>query len=153
MTRKRQKRRKPMAEINVVPYIDVMLVLLVIFMITAPLLAQDVKVNLPKAQAEALAAQNQPPIIVTVDAKGNYYLNISKDPNQPIAADKLVTQVTAILQMNKNTGLKREVLLRGDRNVNYGKVVQAMALLQQAGALTVGLMTQSATLLPKDAHQ
>lgn len=154
MTIKRHKRRKPMAEINVVPYIDVMLVLLIIFMITAPLLSQGVKVNLPKAQAQALAAQHQTPIIVIVDTKGNYYLNIANNPNQPIAADKLVTHVTAVLKTSKNKGLKREVLVKGDRNVNYGKVVQAMVLLQHAGASTVGLMTQEpATFLAKDAHQ
>ncbi len=134
----RKKRHKPMAEINVVPYIDVMLVLLIIFMITAPLLSQGVKVDLPKAKAATLSAQQKGPIIVSVDASGNYFLNTDKNPSQPITADALVADVSAKLQLDP----KRQVLVKGDNRVDYGKVVQAMVLLQNAGAPTVGLMTQ-----------
>src|SRR5665213_1350119 len=81
--------RRPMSDINVVPFIDVMLVLLVIFMITAPLLTQGVKVDLPKTAAKALTAQEKEPLIVTVDSAGNYYLNLSDKPNQPITARTL----------------------------------------------------------------
>ncbi len=134
----RKKRHKPMAEINVVPYIDVMLVLLIIFMITAPLLSQGVKVDLPKAKATTLSAQQKGPIIVSVDASGNYFLNTDRNPSKPIAAGALVADVAAKLKVDP----KRDVLVKGDNKVDYGKVVQAMVLLQNAGAPTVGLMTQ-----------
>jgi biopolymer transport protein TolR len=139
----RQQRRRPMAEINVVPYIDVMLVLLVIFMITTPLLSQGVKVNLPQATAQPLSTKDQEPIIITVDAQGNYYLNVARHPEQPIDASTLQQQVTAELVTAQQQGQQRQVLVKGDDHVDYGKVVQAMVLLQQAGAATVGLMTDS----------
>jgi len=135
-------RRRPMAEINVVPYIDVMLVLLVIFMITTPLLSQGVKVNLPKAHATALTAQQREPIIVSVNRQGQYFLNIADQPAQPIDTQALATRVAAELQLAKQAGQKRLVLVKGDRNVDYGHVMQAMVLLQHAGAAEVGLITQ-----------
>jgi biopolymer transport protein TolR len=137
-----KRRNRPMSEINVVPYIDVMLVLLVIFMITAPLLSQGVRVDLPHAAAKALSAKKQGPIIVSIDSKGNYYLNIANNPDNPINADQLLNRVTAELQVAKSKGAKRQVLVKGDRKANYGKVVQAMVLLQHAGAPSVGLMTE-----------
>lgn len=137
MKRQRHKRRK-IAEINVVPYIDVMLVLLIIFMVTTPLLSQGVKVNLPKAAAKALSTQSIP-IIVSVDTSGNYFLNISSTPNAPITTGDLQSQVSAALTANSD----RKVFVRADQSVNYGDVIQAMALLQQAGASSVGLMTDS----------
>jgi biopolymer transport protein TolR len=138
-----RKRRSPMAEINVVPYIDVMLVLLVIFMITTPLLSQGVKVNLPQATAQPLTNKNKEPIIVTVDAEGNYYLNIAHPAEKPLDAAALQNQVAAELTNTNQQEQPRQVLVKGDRAVDYGKVVQAMVLLQQAGASTVGLMTDS----------
>lgn len=138
---KRRERKRPKAEINVVPYIDVMLVLLVIFMVTAPLLSQGVKVNLPKASAQAIP-QNKEPIIVSVDVQGNYYLNISANPNQPINANTLVNEVTTKLQQSQQQGSEQQVLVKADQSVDYGKVMQAMVLLQQAGAPGVGLVTQ-----------
>jgi biopolymer transport protein TolR len=137
----KRKRYRPMAEINVVPYIDVMLVLLVIFMITAPLLTQGVKVDLPKTRAEILAPKQLEPIIISVDARGNYYLNIAANPNLPLAAEALSSQVAAALNQTKNTGTTRAVLVKGDQKVNYGAVVQVMVLLKAAGAPNVGLMT------------
>lgn len=136
----KQQRRRPMAEINVVPYIDVMLVLLVIFMITAPLLQQGVNVDLPKASAQSLTA-NKEPIIVSVDAQGNYYLNIANDPDQPLDSTSIANRVAAELQSAKQQGEQRTVLVKGDAHVDYGKVVAAMVLLQQAGAGSVGLVT------------
>ena len=127
-----------MAEMNVVPYIDVMLVLLIIFMITTPLLSQGVKVNLPKAAAKALSADNVP-IIVSVDAQGRYFLNIDKLPDNPIDTTTLSTEVSQALTNQPD----RKIYVRADNAVNYGDVIQAMALLQQAGANTVGLMTES----------
>ena len=138
---KRRERKRPKAEINVVPYIDVMLVLLVIFMVTAPLLSQGVKVNLPKASAQAIS-QNKEPIIVSVDAQGNYYLNIAANPNQPIDANSLINEVSTKLQQSQQQGNQQQVLVKADQSVDYGKVMQAMVLLQQAGAPGVGLVTQ-----------
>jgi biopolymer transport protein TolR len=130
-----------MAEINVVPFIDVMLVLLVIFMITTPLLTQGVKVDLPKTEAKALPQDQKEPLIVTVDAAGNYYLNIASKPSQPIPSVTLSHLVTE--ELAGDSAKQRPVLVRGDKNVNYGKIVEAMVLLQQAGAKSVGLITQN----------
>jgi biopolymer transport protein TolR len=138
----RKNRKSPMAEINVVPYIDVMLVLLVIFMITTPLLSQGVNVDLPHAASKPITAKQQEPIIVSIDAKGLYYLNISATPDQPIDASALTAQVTAGLQGNQQGAEPRQVLVKGDQSVDYGKVMQAMVLLQQAGVPGVGLITQ-----------
>ena len=139
----KKSRKGPIAEINVVPYIDVMLVLLVIFMITTPLLSQGVKVDLPKAQAQPLSSKNNEPIIVSVDATGNYYLNIAPKPGQAIPAVTLQNLVATALSNSQQNGETRQVLVKGDRNVDYGKVMQAMVLLQQAGAPSVGLMTET----------
>lgn len=139
----KQKNRRTMAEMNVVPYIDVMLVLLVIFMITTPLLQQGVEINLPQASAKALSNKEQEPLIVTVDVKGQYFLNIGTDPKKPIAMEELTTRVAAELALAKQSNQKIPVLVRGDKDVTYDKVVQAMVLLQQAGVEQVGLMTQT----------
>jgi biopolymer transport protein TolR len=139
----RKKRRSPMAEINVVPYIDVMLVLLVIFMITTPLLSQGVQVELPQANAQPLSQQEKEPIIISVDAQGRFYLNISRTPDQVIEGQQLMEQVAAELNQDKQNNKMRQVLVKGDQNVDYGKVMQAMVLLQQAGAPSVGLITQA----------
>ena len=138
-------RRRVMSEINVVPFIDVMLVLLVIFMITAPLLTQGVKVELPKTQAKALTDQEKEPLIVTVDSSGNFFLNLADKPNQAIPAETLSAIASNQLKATQNADYQRPVLVRGDKNVNYGKVVEAMSLLQQAGAKSVGLITQPAS--------
>lgn len=135
--------RKPVAEINVVPFIDVMLVLLVIFMITTPLLTQGVKVELPKTESKALPPNQKEPLIVSVDASGNYYLNVADKPHQPITPRVLSNLVTTQLSASERAGETRPVLVRGDKNTNYGKVVEAMVLLQQAGAKSVGLITEA----------
>lgn len=139
MARQRIKKR-PMSDINVVPYIDVMLVMLVIFMITAPLLNQGVDVDLPAADAEPMEEQQQDPLVLTVDAEGRYYLNVGGDPEVSIDAETLLTRSAAILRQRPKT----TVLVRGDASVDYGEVVAAMALLQQAGAAKVGLVTEPA---------
>ena len=128
-----------MSEINVVPYIDVMLVLLVIFMITAPLLTQGVHVDLPQASAEPIQDDNTEPLVVTVNMDGDYYLNVGEEPEKPIDNDAMVTMVAAVLRHKPGT----PVMIRGDGQVKYEKVVQAMSLLQQAGAPSVGLITQT----------
>ena len=127
-------RRKPMAEINVVPYIDVMLVLLVIFMVTAPLLTPGVKVDLPQAAASAVDNPDRETLVVTVDRKGRLFLD-----DREIGAMALQSKVAAILRVRPQT----PVLIRGDRQVAYNDVVQTMVLLQAAGAPSVGLVTQS----------
>jgi biopolymer transport protein TolR len=122
-----------MSEINVVPYIDVMLVLLVIFMITAPLLSQGVKVDLPRAAAQPVESQDQETLVVTVDRQGNYFLD-----DRRITSEELRRKVAAILRLRPKT----PVLIRGDRQADYGEVVKAMTLLQSAGAPSVGLLTE-----------
>lgn len=132
-------RRKPMAEINVVPYIDVMLVLLIIFMITAPLLTQGVNVDLPQAVANPVEApENAEPLIISVDAEGNYYSSVGENPDDPVEASVLAARVVAILNRNPQV----PVMVKGDASVNYGQVVGLMALLQQAGVPNVGLITK-----------
>jgi biopolymer transport protein TolR len=138
MTRQRVRKR-PMSEINVVPYIDVMLVMLVIFMITAPLLSQGVQVDLPRTSAEPLPPDQQEPLVVNIDAGGKLYVNVGDNPESPVAAAVLVERVSAVLRRRHD----KTVLVRGDRNVDYGRVVEAMVLLQQAGVPSVGLVTET----------
>jgi biopolymer transport protein TolR len=135
----RLKRLK--AEINVVPYIDVMLVLLVIFMITAPLLTQGINVNLPYATGKKIPHKRKS-IIVSVNQRGQYFLNTSTTPHQPINAQTLLSDISAQLHNNK-TKQQPSVSVKGDKNVNYGKVITAMSLLQKAGAKDIGLFTQT----------
>jgi len=135
---RQRTRKRPMSEINVVPYIDVMLVMLVIFMITAPLLNQGVDVELPQAEAEPMEEQQQDPLVLTVDAEGRYFLNIGGDPEQEIDGETLILRTAAVLRQRP----KAAVLVRGDSSVDYGLVVAAMSLLQQAGAAKVGLVTE-----------
>ncbi len=136
MARQRDRKR-PISEINVVPYIDVMLVLLVIFMITAPLLTQGVRVDLPKTDAKVVDTTTSDPLVVSVTAEGDYYLNYGEDQNSPVTTEVLVNRVSALLRHRPNM----QVLVKGDRSVPYGDVVLAMALLQKAGAESVGLIT------------
>lgn len=121
-----------------VPYIDVMLVMLVIFMITAPLLNQGVDVDLPQAEAEPMDDNQQDPVVLTVDAQGRYFLNVGGDPEQEIDAETLLLRTAAVLSQRPRAA----VLVRGDSSVDYGLVVAAMSLLQQAGAAKVGLVTE-----------
>lgn len=126
-----------MSEINVVPYIDVMLVLLIIFMVTAPLLSQGVKVDLPQAPSAPLPPNEKEPVIVNVDKEGNFFINYGENQDKPVSADVLVTRVSALLKYQPGI----PVLIGGDANVPYGEVVQVMTLLQQAGAPSVGMIT------------
>ncbi|MEI6414412.1 MAG: protein TolR [Pseudomonadota bacterium] len=137
MATKLRRRRQAMSEINVVPYIDVMLVLLVIFMTTAPLITQGVKVDLPQASTEVLPEEDEEPTVVTVDREGRFYLNVGDDPERPLSTDELATKVQATLRLKPAT----HILVRGDHRVHYGQVVQAMVIIQAAGASGVGLMT------------
>jgi len=138
MMARRSSRKRVIADINVVPYIDVMLVLLVIFMITAPLLNQGVEIDLPKADSEPLPPSDQPPLILSVDRQGAYYLNLADNPKQPLDSESIFTRSAALLRRNP----RLPVLVKADTNVDYGTVVRAMVLLQQAGAEKVGLSTE-----------
>jgi biopolymer transport protein TolR len=135
--------RRLMGEINVVPYIDVMLVLLIIFMVTAPMLSQGIKVDLPKAAAEPLPPDIEP-LVLSIDAEGGLYLNIG-DSQAPQEADRVLEVVSAALRREP----ERPVLVKADRTVEYGRVVEGMALLQQAGAQKVGFATESPTSAPR----
>ncbi|WP_163832982.1 protein TolR [Spartinivicinus ruber] len=131
-------RRKPMSEINVVPYIDVMLVLLIVFMVAAPMLTQGVNVDLPKTDAKPLdVKEDEEAIVVSVKPDGTYYINIGKDQEQAVSLEKIQKQVAKIMKVKPN----RLVLIKGDQQVDYGTVVQAMAALQAAGVPNVGLIT------------
>lgn len=133
-------RRRKVAEINVVPYIDVMLVLLIIFMVTAPLITQGVKVELPKADAEPLSKDSKTPLVASVDAQGQYYLAVGTSKNEPMSAEEVATLVAAHLKVEPET----PVVVNGDGAVSYDAVIQLMVLLQQqAGVPSVGLMTDS----------
>ena len=127
-----------MGEINVVPYIDVMLVLLIIFMITAPLLTQGVKVELPKAGAEPLEPQRIQPLVLSVDRAGRLYLNVGGNPQAPLDETTVEARATAALQRTPDM----QVLVKADNAVAYGRVVQAMVILQRAGARKVGFITE-----------
>ena len=130
-----------MGEINVVPYIDVMLVLLIIFMITAPLLAEGIKVELPKAGAQPIPPEllkDAKPIVLTIDQSGRLFLNYGGKDDEPIDAATVESRAAAVLRRNPETA----VLVRGDYRVAYGEVVGAMTILQRAGAAKVGFITQ-----------
>ena len=132
------QKRKLMGEINVVPYIDVMLVLLVIFMVTAPLLTQGIEVELPKANSEPIQdVPNHRPLVLSVDAEGNLYIDVGDNENEPASGKEVVAKVGAILRNRPET----PILVKADRSVPYGNVVGAMVLLQQGGAKNIGFVT------------
>ena len=139
------KKRKLMGEINVVPYIDVMLVLLIIFMVTAPLLTQGIEVDLPKANAEPIeSVPDHDPLVVSVDAEGNLYLNAGDNEDQPQAGAEIMRRVGIILGEKPET----PVFVKADRAVAYGNVVGAMVVLQQAGATNIGFVTDPLDTYP-----
>lgn len=132
------KKRRAVSEINVVPYIDVMLVLLIIFMITAPIVQQGVEVELPKLAANSLPPEQQEPVILTVSKTGEYYLNIGDNLKKPVSDDVVTNRIALVLKQKPQT----PVLVRGDKDADYGSVTTAMVLLQSAGVEKVGLMTE-----------
>ena len=145
------KGRRLMGEINVVPYIDVMLVLLIIFMITAPLLTQGIKVDLPKAGAEPLdpkMLKDAIPIVLSVDKEGRLYLNRGGDPKSPLDPEVVAERTTAELRKKRDL----PVLVKADNAVPYGRVVQAMVILQRAGAKKVGFITDPLPQPPRRSN-
>ena len=142
-TNKTKGKRRLMSEINVVPYIDVMLVLLIIFMITAPLLTQGIQVDLPNAPASQLDPEllkDNEPLVLSVDREGKFYLNIGDDEAAPIEDATVVERASAVLRRNAQT----PVLVKADEAVEYGRVVAGAVLLQQAGATKIGFQTDPA---------
>lgn len=129
----RGRRGRPMSEINVTPFVDVMLVLLIVFMVTAPLLTVGVPVDLPQTRAKQLG-EDREPLAVTIDNGGKIFLQ-----NTPIAADDLVPKLMAI----SNNGYNQRIFVRGDKAVDYGKVMQVMGLLNSAGFTRIGLVTDA----------
>ena len=149
MTRIRN-RRKPVAEMNVVPYIDVMLVLLVIFMVTAAMLNQGVKVELPQVSSEVLPQDNDAVILtVSIKADKSYYwttgteVDVDTADATAVELDDMVRAATAVLAANREQGRQVPVYVRADKSVDYGSVMQAMGGLQQAGVSDVGLITEA----------
>ena len=142
MAKNRRKsfvKKRSMVQINVVPYIDVMLVLLVIFMITTPILTQGVKVDLPKATSEKIPSNDSKPIVVTVNKEGKYFVNQGvNDPKAFLSAYQLSQVVVNLSKQNSG----KPIYVRGDSQANYGEVVKAMALIQKAGVDKVGLVTE-----------
>ena len=128
---RRSRRRRPLAEINVTPFVDVMLVLLIVFMVTAPLLTVGVPVDLPKTRAQALS-QDREPLSVTIKKGGQIYLQ-----NSPIAEDELVPKLAAIAA----NGYDQRIFVRGDKSVDYGRVMEVMGMLSAAGFTHIGLVT------------
>ncbi|MBK6658310.1 MAG: protein TolR [Proteobacteria bacterium] len=133
----RRGRKRVMAEINVVPYIDVTLVLLIIFMITAPLVTQSVQVELPQAPSQVVESSENEPVNVTVDREGQIYVDIGENPEQPVDEQTLVTRVSAIMKYKPET----QVYVGGDNGADYGNVVRALTALTSAGVKSVGLRT------------
>ena len=132
------KRRNLISDINVVPYIDVMLVLLVIFMISAPLMVQGIQVNLPEASSEALPVKNNEPLIISIDQEGKIFLETESTKNQSLTLSELNSFVSRIFEASPNM----QVVIRGDASVAYQKVMVVMAELQSAGASDIGLISQ-----------
>ena len=133
-----RKKHRPMSEINVVPYIDVMLVLLIIFMVTAPLLMQGVKVDLPEAATDPVDNQDPEPLIVSINAGGELFLNLGAGQGQVLSLATVKQRVSVVMRRSPD----KPVLVWGDRAVPYGQVVSLMAALQEAGAPSVGLVTE-----------
>jgi biopolymer transport protein TolR len=132
-----RRKRKLAHEINVVPYIDVMLVLLIIFMITAPLLTQGVEVDLPDTGADSMSTSDEP-VTLTIDARGRFTLDIGESPGKPLGDDQLVQLIGAYVRNNPG----KMVLVKGDTRVDYGRVAYAMGLLQEAGANKIGFVSE-----------
>ncbi len=136
------KRRKQFSEINVVPYIDVMLVLLVIFMVTVPLMHQSIQINLPKTEGQAIDTTASTPIILSVDKIGQLYLNFVDEPQRPLKPDELMVYVAAKLAYAHQKKVPLPVFVRGDGGSSYQHVMQAVSLLSKSGAKGIGLMTE-----------
>ena len=133
-----KKRRNLVADINVVPYIDVMLVLLVVFMVAAPLMIQGIVLNLPEVTNQVLPREKEDPLIISVDSEGTFFLEVQSTQNDALSPEELANQIKKILKVHP----RLQVVVRGDGKVEYQKVMELMSVLQSAGAEDVGLITQ-----------
>lgn len=136
-----RKKRKPMADINVVPYIDVMLVLLIVFMVTAPLMNQGIEVDLPQANNEPLQLdENLETLVVSITSNGEYFLSIGAtgEDRQPVALDTIGVQVGQIMSANPSI----QVLIEGDAAANWGAMINLITILQRAGVTNPNFITQ-----------
>ena len=133
-----KKRRNLVADINVVPYIDVMLVLLVVFMVAAPLMIQGIVLNLPEVTNQVLPREKEDPLIISVDSEGTFFLEVQSTQNDALSPEELANQIKKILKVNP----RLQVVVRGDGKVEYQKVMELMSVLQSVGAEDVGLITQ-----------
>lgn len=133
-----KKRRNLVADINVVPYIDVMLVLLVVFMVAAPLMIQGIVLNLPEVTNQVLPREKEDPLIISVDSEGTFFLEVQSTQNDALSPEELANQIKKILKVNP----RLQVVVRGDGKVEYQKIMELMSVLQSAGAEDVGLITQ-----------
>ena len=139
-----------MAQMNVVPYIDVMLVLLIIFMVTAPLLQQGITVNLPDVEAAPVeVSEDNEPVVISINAAGELFMDFGETPNEPITEQVLLNRMAAILNVNPNT----PVLVKGDEDATLGPYARLMALLQRAGAENLGILTETPEDLPEVATE
>ncbi|MFO7581385.1 protein TolR [Guyparkeria sp.] len=149
MARRTRRARRMVAEINVVPYIDVMLVLLVIFMVTAPMLQQGVEVEPPQAAATPLEEQDEPPLLIIVDREGEYFVNQAENPEAPVS----LATVTELVAAARAVDPEIPILVKGDRASNYEAVMRAMVAAQKGGAAKVGLVTESDPEAPDEEEQ
>ena len=141
----RTRSRRLMGEINVVPYIDVMLVLLIIFMITAPLLTQGITVELPDAPAQVLEGNTTDYVVLSVDREGKFYLNFGENQDSPVDDQTVLERVTAVLRQNAQA----QVVVKGDENVPYGRIITGASLLNRAGAKNLGFLTDPAAIVER----
>tara|TARA_Y100001935_G_scaffold254435_1_gene263490 strand:+ start:2379 stop:2801 length:423 start_codon:yes stop_codon:yes gene_type:complete len=137
MPRKSRRNNRPVSDINIVPYVDVMLVLLVIFMITAPLLTEGVNVDLPKAEANLIDSDSKRPIVFSVNEKGIFFITYDDNKSLEVSKEDLLSKAKILIKSNP----RAPILVKGDRNVLYDQIVQLMVLLQQSGASKVGMLT------------
>ena len=133
-----KRRRNLISDINVVPYIDVMLVLLVIFMVAAPLMVQGISINLPEVTSDALPVENLEPLIISIRSDGLFFLETDATRNKSLSLEEISQEVSKILKANK----EMQVVIRGDEDVKYERVMLLMGKLQQLGSKNIGLITK-----------
>jgi biopolymer transport protein TolR len=133
-----KRRRNLISDINVVPYIDVMLVLLVIFMVAAPLMVQGISINLPEVTSDALPVENLEPLIISIRSDGSFFLETDATRNKSLSLEEISEEVSKILKANK----EMQVVIRGDADVKYERVMLLMGKLQQLGSKNIGLITK-----------
>lgn len=136
-------RRRPIAEMNLIPYIDVMLVLLVIFMVATPLIMQGIQVTLPEAASPTLQPKDNKPLIVSINANGQYYINLSPHPRDPIAANRLAAILRPLIAKRQQAQAEETIYIQGDKALPYGQVMALITHIEHAGGHHIALMTEN----------